>query len=109
FGPIRLSIPIAFATSSTLAPVFSQSSDNEFIEDTLCAKNALAVSFDNSDDQTFVVNIRSFGTQLAYTSESAVMACCPSGDVSPPMSTLSGLIKSLTAVPSAKNSGFESI
>ncbi|MNR26196.1 hypothetical protein D3C85_1433920 [compost metagenome] len=65
FGPILLSIPIAFATSFTSAPVFSQSSESAFIDDILCAKNALAVNFDNSDDQTLVVKILSVGTQFA--------------------------------------------
>ncbi len=65
FGPILLSIPIALATSFTSAPVFSQSSDIALIEDILCAKKALAVSLDNSEDQTFVVKILSTGTQLA--------------------------------------------
>ena len=59
---------MALATSFTSAPVFSQSSDIAFIEETLCAKNAFAVNFDNSDDQTLVVKIFSLGTQFAYTS-----------------------------------------
>jgi hypothetical protein len=44
FGPIRESIPIALATSSTSAPVASQSSEMELIEETRWARKALAVS-----------------------------------------------------------------
>ena len=64
-GPMRLSKPIAFATSFTSAPVFSHNSLKALIEETRCAKKAFAVNFDNSEDQTFVVKILSFGTQLA--------------------------------------------
>ncbi len=62
--PILLSVPIAFATSDTFAPVFSQISEIAFMEETRCAKNAFAVSLDSSEDHKLVVNIRSFGTQL---------------------------------------------
>ena len=72
--PIRLSIPMALATSCTLAPVASHSSDNELMEDTRCAKKALAVSLESSEDHTLVVSIFSFGTQLAYTSTKACIA-----------------------------------
>ena len=44
------------------------------IEEILCAKKALAVNLDNSDDHTFVVNILSTDTQFAYTSTSACIA-----------------------------------
>ena len=64
FEPILLSIPIALATSLTFAPVFSQSSDNAFMEETRCARNAIAVNFDNSEDQTLVLRILSFETQF---------------------------------------------
>ena len=64
FAPMRLSIPMALATSLTLAPVFSHSSDKALIEDILCAKKALAVNFDNSEDHTLVVNIFSGETQF---------------------------------------------
>src|SRR5690606_2771927 len=70
-GPIRLSVPMALATSLTSAPVFSHSSESALIDDTLCARKALAVSLDNSEDHTLVVNIFSFGTQWAYTSTKA--------------------------------------
>src|SRR6187402_104625 len=78
FGPIRESIPMAFATSLTSAPVFSHNSESALMEETRCAKKALAVSFDNSDDQTLVVNILSGLTQLAYTFANALIAFCPS-------------------------------
>src|SRR5574343_22592 len=108
-GPILLSNPIAFATSLTSAPVFSHNSLNALIEETRCAKKALAVNFDNSEDQTLVVKILSVGTQFAYTSTNCWIAFCPSGVVSPPIKTLSGANKSSTAVPSAKNSGLDKI
>ena len=60
--PILESIPIAFDTSSISAPVFSQSSDRELIEDILWAKKALAVNFESSDDHKFVVRIFFLGT-----------------------------------------------
>ena len=62
---MRLSMPIAWATSSTLAPVSSQSAAMALIELMRCARKALAVSFESSLDQTFVVRIRSRGTQWA--------------------------------------------
>ena len=65
---MRLSIPIARATSVTSAPVFSHNSDSALIEEIRCAKKALAVNLDNSEDQTLVVKILSLGTQFAYTS-----------------------------------------
>ena len=46
--PILESIPIAFDTSVTLAPVSSHNSEIALIDDTRCAKKALAVNFDNS-------------------------------------------------------------
>jgi hypothetical protein len=70
--PIRLSIPIALATSFTSAPVF-QSSDIALIEEILCARKALAVNFDNSDDHTFVVNILSSDTHL-HTHQQALVS-----------------------------------
>ena len=65
FGPIRLSVPMACATSSTLAPVASQSAEIALIEEIRWARNALAVSLDNSEDQRLVVIIFSRGTQEA--------------------------------------------
>src|SRR5882762_1120332 len=54
FGPMRESLPIAFATSSTSAPVASQSAEIELIDEMRCARNALATSFESSDDHRFV-------------------------------------------------------
>ena len=51
--------PIALATSDTSAPVDSQISDMALMLEILCARNALAASFDNSDDQVFIVMMRS--------------------------------------------------
>ena len=65
---------MAFATSFTSAPVFSHNSLIAFIEETRCAKKAFAVNFDNSEDHTFVVKIRSLFTQFAYTSTNLRMA-----------------------------------
>src|SRR5690606_27520109 len=103
--PIRESWPIAFATSSTLAPVTSHNSEIELIDETRCAKKAFATSLDNSDDHKLVVKIRSRGTQLAYIFTNAAMA----SSFSPPINTRSGSCRSDTAVPSAKNSGLERI
>ena len=65
FGPMRLSAPAASATSSTSAPVASQSAEMALIEEMRCARKALATSFDSSLDQTLVVRMRSRGTQRA--------------------------------------------
>src|ERR1019366_8739657 len=78
-GPILESLPIAFATSSTSAPVASQSAEIELIEEMRCARNAFATSFESSDDQRLVVMMRSLGTQRAYTSASSLTAAVPSG------------------------------
>merc|ERR1712168_830128 len=57
FEPSRLSLPMAFATWSTSAPVASQMAEIAFIELILCAKKAFAASFDSSLDQVFVLMI----------------------------------------------------
>src|SRR5690606_27719500 len=104
-GPIRESIPMALATSSTLASVCSQSSEMALMEEIRCAKKALAVNLDNSDDHRLVFKILSWGTQAPYISDRHSMAFSDS----PPIKTRSGLSKSSTAVPSAKNSGFDNM
>lgn len=63
--PIRTSDPIALAISSISASVCSHKAVIELIEETRCAKNAFATSFDNSDDQRLVVIIFSDGTHCA--------------------------------------------
>ena len=64
-GPMRLSEPIARATSSTLAPVRSQIAATALIELTRCARKAFAASLESSADQTLVARMRSRGTQWA--------------------------------------------
>src|SRR5215212_1255270 len=94
FGPMRESLPIALATSSTSAPVASHKAEIELIEEMRCARKALATSLDNSDDHRLVVMMRSRGTQCAYTSTSVLIATSPPAVRSPPISTRSGEIKS---------------
>ena len=65
FEPIRESLPMALATSSTSAPVASQSAEMELMEEMRWARKALATSLESSEDQRLVVMIRSRGTQLA--------------------------------------------
>jgi len=48
---MRLSLPMACATSFTSAPVFSHRAEMALIEETRCARKALAASLDNSLDQ----------------------------------------------------------
>ena len=56
---IKVALPIALATSDTSAPVLSQISDMALMLEIFWAKKALAASLDNSDDQVFIVMIRS--------------------------------------------------
>ena len=65
FGPIRLSVPIALATSSTLASLASQRAEIALMLEILWAKKALAVSLESSEDHRLVVIIRSLGTHWA--------------------------------------------
>jgi hypothetical protein len=69
-----LSIPIALHLHLLL---FFHSSDIAFIDEIRCAKKAFAVSLDNSEDQTLVVNILSTGTQLR-THQPTLVSLCPS-------------------------------
>mmetsp|Transcript_2224 Transcript_2224/g.5012 ORF Transcript_2224/g.5012 Transcript_2224/m.5012 type:complete len:207 (-) Transcript_2224:200-820(-) len=105
---MRVSIPTARATSSTSAPDASQIADTALIDDTRWARNEFATSLLNSDDHTFVVSTRSRGTQRAYTSASFCAAARPRSSVVPPISTRSGMVRSVMAVPSARNSGLDS-
>jgi len=75
----------------------------------LCASIAFATSLESSDDQTLIVVIRDRGTHALYTSPNVAAARLPSGVSDDPIITRSGVRRSLTAVPSAKNSGFERI
>ena len=69
-GPMRGSVPTARATSDTSASVTSHSAEMELIDDTRCARKALATSLESSDDHRLVVRICARGTQCAYTSTS---------------------------------------
>ena len=60
---MRESAPTTAATSSTSAPVTSQRAEMELMEETRCARNALATSLESSADQRPVLSIRSAGTQ----------------------------------------------
>ena len=62
--PILESIPIALLTSMTFAPVFSHKADTELIELILWAKKALAISFESSELQMFVLRILFLSIQL---------------------------------------------
>jgi hypothetical protein len=62
---MRLSVPMAWATSATSASVFSHSTETALIEETRWARNALAASLDSSLDHRLVVMIRSRSTQWA--------------------------------------------
>jgi len=70
---------------------------------------ALATSLESSDDQTLMVVILDLGTQAAYTSARVAAALRPDVVSADPIITLSGLKRSLIAVPSARNSGFDKI
>ena len=65
--PIRTSLPTARATSSTSACVTSQSCEIALIEEIRCARKALATSLDSSEDQRFVVIMRSLEIHFSYT------------------------------------------
>ena len=78
------------------------------IDEILWARNALAANLDNSEDQVFVVIIFSVGIQFEYTEHNSLIALLPSGVSSPPINIRSGFKRSSIAVPSAKNSGFDS-
>ena len=103
--PILVSVPIACATSLIFAPVDSQRAEIEFIDEILWAKKALATNFDNSELHKFVVIIFDGSTQLRYISDIESIEYSSS----PPIRTLSGFCRSSIAVPSARNSGFETI
>ena len=92
-----------------LAPVFSQMALIEFMLLIRCASMAFATNLDSSDDQTLMVVILDLGTQAAYTSASVAAALRPDAVSADPIMTLSGLRRSLIAVPSARNSGFDKI
>lgn len=94
-------------TSSTSAPVFSQMAEMEFMELIRCASMEFATNLASSDDQVLIVTIRDRGTHAAYTDASVSAAARPAGVDDEPMTTRSGVRRSLTAVPAARNSGFD--
>ena len=61
---MRWSKPTALETSCIDAPVFSHKADKLLIEEIRWANIAFEANFDNSEDQTLVVNIFSFGIQF---------------------------------------------
>ena len=65
FGPILESRPMALATSEMSAPVDSQISDIALMLEIRWARNALAANFDSSEDQVFIVMIRSNNKQTS--------------------------------------------
>mmetsp|Transcript_8269 Transcript_8269/g.28399 ORF Transcript_8269/g.28399 Transcript_8269/m.28399 type:complete len:251 (+) Transcript_8269:821-1573(+) len=106
-GPILESAPMHLAISDTSAPVFSQRAEMELMEEILWARKAFAASLASSEDHRLLVRICSSGTHWAYTSLRVWIAFRPLGVCLPPMMTLSGFSRSLMAVPSARNSGFD--
>eukprot|EP01139_Manchomonas_bermudensis_P014343 Amastigsp_a508395_1463.p3 type:complete len:185 gc:universal Amastigsp_a508395_1463:593-1147(+) len=108
-APTRESSPTARATCWTSAPVASQMAEIELMLEMRCARNALAVSLESSDDHTFENMMRSRGTHSPYSDASSSAAAWPAGESSQPMRTRSGEVRSLMAVPSARNSGLERI
>mmetsp|Transcript_26117 Transcript_26117/g.61218 ORF Transcript_26117/g.61218 Transcript_26117/m.61218 type:complete len:313 (+) Transcript_26117:564-1502(+) len=108
FGPMRGSEPIAREISETSASVASQRAEIELMLDTRWASTALATSLESSDDQRLVVMICGRAIHCAYTLARVSTAARPSGVCSPPISTRAGFCRSSMAVPSARNSGFDS-
>mgnify|MGYP001363406575 CR=1 FL=1 len=72
-GPIRLSIPMALATSCTLAPVASQSSESELIEETRCAKNIVKTLYNTVSGKTIAFLGWAFKKDTNDTRESAAI------------------------------------
>ena len=65
FGPMRVSMPMARATSSTSASVFSHSAEMALIDEMRWARKAFAISLESSPLQRLESMMRSRGTQLA--------------------------------------------
>ena len=66
----------------------------------------LDANFDNSDDHEFVKYFFRINPLIIYI-KYLFFTFLPVLELSPPIKTLSGLIKSSIAVPSARNSGFD--
>jgi hypothetical protein len=74
-----------------------------------CASMAFATNLESSEDQRFTVTILERSTHAPYTSSSVAAAARPASVRELPIRIRSGLSRSLIAVPSARNSGFERI
>ena len=106
---MRLSEPTARATSVTSAPVASHRAETALMEEIRWARKALATSLESSEDHRLVVSSFSRGTQWLYTEHRVDTAMRPAGVGSPPTSTREGARRSSMAVPSARNSGLDTI
>ena len=100
FEPIRLSRPMPRATSFTSAPTFSARSAISLIKVTLVARKAFAAYLIISALRGVVCRIGQLN--FAYISANTELARA----VLAPMTMRSGLVKSSTARPSLRNSGF---
>ena len=102
--PILESVPIPLRISSTFAPTNSHRLAISFMKVILVAKNAFAAYLVISAERSSM-NIMGFPwrTNGAYNRFSISFAFSDSV----PITTRSGFIKSSTATPSLKNSGFE--
>ena len=99
--PIRWSRPIPRATSSTSAPVSSQTLAISLMNEIFVARNALAASLIIS---ALAMSVRTSGAPSgAYSSTTASPAQSPTS----PTTTRSGLRKSSSADPSLRNSGHD--
>ena len=99
--PIRWSRPMPRATSSTSAPVSSQTLAISLMNEILVARNALAASLIIS---ALAMSVRTSGAPSgSYSSTTASPAQSPSS----PTTTRSGWRKSSSAEPSLRNSGQE--
>ena len=91
-------------TLSTSAPTNSQKLAISFMNVILVAKNELAAYFVNSADFSSINKI-GFPCRTNGLYNCSIIFCAFSDEL--PITTLSGFIKSSTAKPSLKNSGFE--
>ena len=102
--PILESLPIPLRTLSIFAPILSHIFAISFIKDILFASIEFDAYFVISALRTSIIIILSwFLVNGSYNS--FIISAAESSSV--PTITLSGCIKSFTAVPSFRNSGFE--
>ncbi len=98
---MRGSRPMPRATSATSAPTSSQTFAISFTKLIFVARNAFEAS----------LTISALGTSVRTTGQSkpaySAATRSPSGSRSAPMTTRSGRMKSEIAVPSRRNSGFD--